>query len=88
MSDKKYIILQQHKFGYNVQDQWTVKFTALNEDKAFEKMVALDTLNDNKDITFHLLNTKYLWQRPNEEPLVLTDEVKQDSESNQEELPF
>ena len=51
-------------------------------------MVALDTLNDNKDITFHLLNTKYLWQRPNEEPLVLTDEVKQDSESNQEELPF
>ena len=88
MSDKKYIILEQHKFGYNVQDQWTVKYTDLNEDKAFEKMVALDTLNDNKDITFHLLNTKHLWQRPNEEPLVLTDEVKQDSEGNQEELPF
>ena len=51
-------------------------------------MVALDTLNDNKDITFHLLNTKDIWQKPIEEPLVLTDEVKQDSESNQEELPF
>ena len=88
MSDEKFIILQQHKFGYNVQDQWTVKFTDLNEDKAFEKMVALDTLNDNKDITFHLLDTKHLWQKPIEEPLVLTDEVKQDSESNQEELPF
>ena len=88
MSDEKFIILQQHKFGYNVQDQWTVKFTDLNEDKAFEKMVALDTLNDNKDITFHLLNTKDLWQKPIEEPLVLTDEVKQDSEGNQEELPF
>ena len=88
MSDEKFIILQQHKFGYNVQDQWTVKFTDLNEDKAFEKMVALETLNDNKDITFHLLDTKHLWQKPIEEPLVLTDEVKKDSESNQEELPF
>jgi len=88
MSDKKYIILEQHKFGYNVKDQWTVKYTDLNEDKAFEKMVALETLNDNKDITFHLLDTKHLWQKPIEEPLVLTDEVKKDSEGNQEELPF
>ena len=88
MSDEKFIILQQHKFGYNVQDQWTVKFTDLNEDKAFEKMVALETLNDSKEITFHLLDTKHLWQKPIEEPLVLTDEVKKDSEGNQEELPF
>ena len=88
MSDTKYLILEQHIFGHNVQDVWTVKFANITRDKAFEKMVALDTLNDNKDITFHLLNTKYLWQRPNEKPLVLTDEVKQDSESNQEELPF
>ncbi len=88
MSDKKYIVLTQHKFGYNVKDQWTVKYTDQNEDKAFEKMVALETLNDSKEITFHLLDTKHLWQKPIEEPLVLTDEVKKDSEGNQEELPF
>ena len=85
MSDEKFIILQQHKFGYNVQDQWTVKFTDLNEDKAFEKLVALETLNDNKDITFHLLNTNDLWTKE-QEPLVLKDEVKQNSES--EDIPF
>ena len=84
MSDTKYLILEQHIFGHNVKDVWTVKFANITRDKAFEKMVAIDTLNDNKDITFHLLNTKYLWQRPNEEPLVLTDEVKEE----QSELPF
>ena len=87
MSDKKYIILQQHKFGYNVQDQWTVKFADLNEDKAFEKMVALDTLNDKDHIIYHLVNTNDLWQKPKEEkPLVLKDEVKEDKE--QMDIPF
>ena len=88
MSDVKYLILEQHKFSHGVKDVWTVKFSDLTRNKAFEKLVALETLNDNKDITFHLLNTKDLWQKPIEEPLVLTDEVKQDSESNQEELPL
>ena len=51
------------------------------------KLVALETLNDNKDITFHLCNTKDLWTKdPEEEPLVLKDEVKQNSES--EDIPF
>ena len=87
MSDEKFIILQQHKFGYNVQDQWTVKFTDLNEDKAFEKMVALDTLNDKDHIIYHLVNTNDLWQKPKEEkPLVLKDEVKEDKE--QMDIPF
>ena len=81
MSDKKYIILQQHKFGYNVQDQWTVKFADLNEDKAFEKMVALDTLNEDRERYSHHLQEvtdKGLL------PLVLTDEVKEE----QSEMPF
>ena len=87
MSDTKYLILERHKFSYNVKDVWTVKFADLNRDKAFTKLVALETLNDNKDITFHLCNTKDLWsKKPEEEPLVLKDEVKQNSES--EDIPF
>ena len=87
MSDTKYLILEQHIFGHNVKDVWTVKFANITRDKAFEKMVALDTLNDKEHIIYHLVNTNDLWQKPKEEkPLVLKDEVKQNSES--EDIPF
>ena len=87
MSDVKYLILELHKFRYGVKDVWSVKFSDLTRDKAFTKLVALETLNDNKDITFHLCNTKDLWTKePEEKPLVLKDEVKQNSES--EDIPF
>ena len=86
MSNKLYLILELHKFRYGVKDVWSVKFSDLTRDKAFEKLVALETLNDNKDITFHLLNTNDLWTKE-QEPLVLKDEVKQNSESI-EDMPF
>ena len=86
MSDVKYLILEQHKFSHGVKDVWTVKFSDLTRNKAFEKLVALETLTDNKDITFHLLNTNDLWTKE-QEPLVLKDEVKQNSESI-EDMPF
>tara|TARA_Y100001973_G_scaffold94001_1_gene145509 strand:+ start:488 stop:739 length:252 start_codon:yes stop_codon:yes gene_type:complete len=83
MSDrKKWIILEQTKFGSSVKDIWSVKFADLDEDKAFEKMVALRTLNENPDVFHYLVDMSYLWKK--DEPLVLTDEVK----DNQEELPF
>ena len=85
MSNKLYLILELHKFRYGVKDVWSVKFSDLTRDKAFQKLVALETLNDNKDITFHLLNTNDLWSKE-QEPLVLKDEVKQNSES--EDMPF
>ena len=87
MSDKKYLVLEQYKFDSSVKDTWSVKFSDLTRDKAFTKLVALETLNDNKDITFHLCNTNDLWTKePEEKPLVLKDEVKQNSES--EDMPF
>ena len=86
MSDTKYLILEQHKYTYGMKDVWSVKFSDLTRDKAFTKLVALETLNDNKDITFHLVNTNDLWTKE-QEPLVLKDEVKQNSESI-EDMPF
>ena len=85
MSDTKYLILEQHKYTYGMKDVWAVKFSDLTRDKAFTKLVALETLNDNKDITFHLVNTNDLWTKE-QEPLVLKDEVKKNSES--EDMPF
>ena len=85
---KKYIILEQHKWGTSFKDSWSVKFSDLDNDKAFAKMVALDTLNDNKDISYHLVNMADFWQKPKEEPLVLKDEVKTAQETDQDEMPF
>ena len=82
MSDKKYIILEQHKFS-SFKDQWIVKFANLDEDKAFEKLVALRTLNEDKEKIYYIVSMEYLWTKE-DEPLVLTDEVK----DNQDELPF
>ena len=82
MSDKKYIILEQNKF-ISFKDQWIVKFANLDEDKAFQKLVALRSLNEDKEKIYYIVNMEYLWTKE-DEPLVLTDEVK----DNQDELPF
>ena len=82
MSDKKYIILEQHKFS-SFKDQWIVKFANLDEDKAFQKLVALRSLNEDKEKIYYIVNMEYLWTKE-DKPLVLTDEVK----DNQDELPF
>ena len=82
MSDKKYLVLEQYKFS-NINDTWIVKFANLSEDKAFEKLVALRTLNEDKERIYYIVSMEYLWTKE-DKPLVLTDEVK----DNQEELPF
>ena len=85
MSDKKYLILERHIFDKsgNVKDMWTVKFADLNDDKAFEKLVALRSLNEDKEKIYYIVDMEYLWSK---EPLVLTDEVKPAQETEQQEL--
>ena len=84
---KKYLILEQIKFN-TFKDTWNVKYASLDENKAFEKMVALECLNDNENISYHLVNMADFWQKPKEEPLVLKDEVKPSKEIDQDEMPF
>ena len=79
---KKYLVLEQIKFN-NFNDSWNVKFANLDEDQAFTKLVALRTLNEDKEKIYYIVNMEYLWTKE-DKPLVLTDEVK----DNQEELPF
>ena len=86
MKLNQFFIIEKHEYE-SLPTRYTIykdKLFGLQE--AIRNKIALETLNDNKDITFHLCNTKDLWTKTPEEPLVLKDEVKQNSES--EDIPF
>ena len=80
--DKKYLVIEHHKFK-TFNDTWTIKFADVDEDTAFTKMVALRTLNEDKDKIYYIVNMEYLWTKE-DKPLILTDEVKDE----QSEMPF
>ena len=82
MSDKKYLVLEEIKLSNT--SIWNVRFYDLNEDKAFEKLVALRTLNEDKNKFHYIVDMSYLWKK--DEPLVLTKDMEVKKE--QSELPF
>ena len=71
--DNNYLVIEQLKYS-NIKDSWTIKFADVDEDTAFKKLVALETLNEDKDRIYYIVNMEYLWTKDSE-PLVLTDEV-------------
>ena len=78
--DKKYLVIEHHKYQ-TFRDDWTIKFADVDEDTAFTKMVALRTLNEDKDKIYYIVNMEYLWTKDK-----LNDNLVK--EDNQEELPF
>ena len=70
MNDK-YLILEQHKFS-TFNDSWNVKYANQSYDDAFTKLVALETLKDNDDKVYYIVNIKHLWTK--------TSDVKIDNE--------
>ena len=79
---KKYLVLEEIKLSNT--SIWNVRFYDLNEDKAFEKLVALRTLNEDKNKFHYIVDMSYLWKK--DEPLVLTKDMEVKEE--QSELPF
>ena len=79
---KKYLVIEHHKYQ-TFKDDWTIKFADVDEDTAFQKLVALRTLNDNKDKIYYIVNMEYIWTKE-DKPLILTEEVKDE----QSEVPF
>jgi len=81
----KYLVIEQHKFS-TFNDSWTVKFANVDENEAFTKLVALRTLNEDKDKIYYIVNMDYLWTKDNDQetdrdkPLVLTDEIDEDKQ--------
>ena len=85
---EKYLIVEQIKLN-TFNDIWSVKYFDQSYDDAFSKLVALNTLNDNKDKIYYIVNMEYLWARDSEdsarsdEPLVLTNEVNHEDKQQQ-----
>ena len=78
LNEKKFFIISKEKYiGYRIHDNKTYDLTT-----AVRKLLALDTLNEERE------NTSYHLQEVDlsivETPLVLTDEVKEE----QSEMPF
>ena len=86
MKNKKFFIIEKIHYE-NIDDSYYVyDRTMYDLTTAVKKLLALDTLNeDRQDTSYHLQEVSF---SAVDKPLILTDEVKQNSESNQEELPF
>tara|TARA_R100000700_G_scaffold14430_1_gene20368 strand:- start:210 stop:485 length:276 start_codon:yes stop_codon:yes gene_type:complete len=91
MINKKYFIIKKHKFLGSVS--YSIHSSKMYDvETAMRKILALDTLNEDRE------NDSYHLQEVNlsiaETPLVLTDEVKEEKEKKnwkdlvQEDLPF
>ena len=82
---EKYLIIEQHIFGHNVKDMWSVKFADQSYDAAFSKLVALETLNKDKDhIIYYIVNMKSLWTKNQDDKI--NNEIKTAEEKQQQEL--
>jgi len=83
--DKKFFVIEKEKFlgsiNYRIHNRKMYDLTT-----AVKKLLALDTLNEDRERTsYHLQEVNFSEIADKQKPLVLTDEVKEDS---QEELPF
>ena len=80
-NEKKFFIIKKEKYSwatnYRIHDQEMYNLT-----NAVRKLLALDTLNeDKKQISYHLQEVNFSMV---DKPLVLNDEVKE----QQSEMPF
>ena len=71
-----YLILSETKYS-SLPSSWSVEFFDLSYDDAFTKLVALETLKDNDDKVYYIINKKHLWSK--------TSDVKIDSYISKEE---
>ena len=80
MNDK-YLIIEQIKFN-NFNDSWSVKYSNQSYDDTFVKLTALETLKDNDDKVYYIVNQKHLWSKD----LKDDNEIKTAQETKQQEL--
>jgi|TARA_R100000458_G_C8202437_1_gene192527 hypothetical protein len=86
----KYFIIEKY-IGYQTERYTIHKDKMYDLTTAMKIMLALDTINENKEsYSYYLQKVDLTITDVEETPLVLTDEVKKETESksNQEELPF
>ena len=57
-----YLILSETKYS-SLPSSWSVEYFGLSYDNAFTKLVALETLKDNDDKVYYVVNQKNLWSK-------------------------
>ena len=57
-----YLILSEQKYD-SIPSNWNVEFFGLSYDNAFTKLVALETLKDNDNKIYYIINKKHLWSK-------------------------
>ena len=84
-TDKKYFIVEKTKYNYQ-HDNYTIHDNNVYDlTTAVKKLLALDTLNEDRETTsYHLQEVNFSMV---DKPLVLTDEVKEEK-LEQGEMPF
>ena len=82
-TDKKYFIVEKTKYNYQ-HDNYTIHDNNVYDlTTAVKKLLALDTLNEDREQTsYHLQEVNFSMV---DKPLVLTKEVKEEEQS---EMPF
>ena len=81
--NKKFFIIKKTTYNYQKDNFNIHDHTMYDITTAIKKLLALDTLNEDRERdSYHLQEVNFSMV---DKPLVLTDEVKED---NQEELPF
>ena len=83
LNEKKFFIIKKAKYiGYQIWDNKSYDLTT-----AVRKLLALDELKDDKETSYHLQEVNFSMV---DKPLVLKDEVKEESwkDQVQEDLPF
>ena len=77
-----YLILSETKYS-SLSPSWSVEFFDLSYDDAFTKLVALETLKDNDDKVYYIINKKHLWSKTSD---VKVDNVKENKIEEQSTL--
>ena len=84
MKDKKFFIIQKKKYNYQHDNYQIHDYNVYDLTTAVKKLLALDTLNEDRETTsYHLQEVNFSMV---DKPLVLKDEVKEELE--QTEMPF
>jgi hypothetical protein len=79
LNEKKFFIISKEKYiGYRIHDNKSYDLTS-----AVRKLLALDELKDDKDISYHLQEVSFSMV---DKPLKLTEEMEVKEE--QSEMPF
>ena len=85
MIEKNFFIVERIKYEYS-SDTYSIHSNSMYDlTTAVRKLLALDTLNENKQTSYHLQEVSF---SEVQEPLILTKDMEVKEDKEQSEMPF